>query len=154
MCAMTSSCEKSSINKHITAFPLIIIALLLWSGCYENVRITKDKVSQLDGYQDITVIVDSSANNLVYHFAGGRYGVAHDTLVGMGTTITTAGEEAENVISIPVSKIAYVETERIDLLRTALVAGTAIVATTLIIFSTSPSAGAGGSGGSGPHQGR
>ncbi|MGO9480977.1 MAG: hypothetical protein ACLP05_04245 [Candidatus Kryptoniota bacterium] len=133
---------------------LIIGTMLMWSGCYETVLITKDSASQLDGDQDITAFVDTTGSTLGYHFAKGMYSVVHDTLVGSGTVMTNMGEESANSTSIPVSRIAYIETEKLDLLRTMLLAGTAVVAVTLVIFSTSPGANASGPSGSGPQQGR
>ena len=141
------------MNRHIVTFGLIV-AMSVWSGCYESVQVMRDKVGQLDRSQDITVFVDSSANTYEYHFARGTFSVVHDTLVGTGTTITRAGAETEGVFSIPVSRIAYVETEKLNLLQTMLLAGTAVAATTLIFFSTSPGGSSSGSGGSGPHQGQ
>jgi len=141
------------MNRHIGTVGLIVTMAIL-NGCYESVQITKDKVGQLDRSQDISVFVDSTANTFEYHFARGLYSVVHDTLVGTGTVMTRTGEEAERVISIPVSRIAYIETQKLDLVRTMLLAGTAVAAATLIIFSTSPGGSSSGSGGSGPHQGQ
>ena len=141
------------MTKHV-GMVLLILAVLIWSGCYESIQTTKDNVSQLDHDQDITVFVDTSGAAFGYHFARGMYSVVHDTLVGTGTVMTRTGEEAESSTSIPVSRIAYIETEKLDLLRTMLLAGTAVAAATLVIISTSPGASASGPGGSGPQQGR
>lgn len=121
----------------------LVVLMFMWSGCYESVQITKDKVAQLDRYGDITAFVDSSGTVVGYHFARGMYGVVHDTLVGDGTVMTKTGEEAESPVSIPVSRIAYIETERLNLVRTMLLAGTAVAAATLVIIT----AGSGGAGG-------
>ncbi len=126
---------------------------LSWSGCYESVRLTKDQVSGLDRHQAITVYVDSSRNALLYRFSGGLFGVVNDTIVGVGSAIDNRGEEIHGSFSVPVSRVSTIETQRIDVLRTAVLGASAVVATTAVIFSL----GAGSSGqgaSSGPLQPR
>jgi hypothetical protein len=121
----------------------LVVLMFMWSSCYESAQITKDKVAQLDGYSDITAFVDSGGAVVGYHFARGMYSVVHDTLVGDGTVMAKTGEEVESPLSIPVSKIAYIETQKLNLVRTLLLAGTAVAAATLVIIT----AGSGGAGG-------
>ena len=114
---------------------LLTAMFLSWSGCYESVRLTKDQVSELDRHQEITVYVDSSRTALLYRFSGGLYGVVHDTIVGIGSSIDIRGEEIHGSFSVPVSRVSTIETQRIDVLRTALLGASAVVATTAVIFS-------------------
>ena len=114
---------------------LLSLPLLSLSGCYESVTLSKNQVSELDRHQKITVYVDSGRTALLYRFSAGLYGVVNDTIVGIGSTVNSRGEEIHGSLSVPVSRISSIETERIDVLRTALLGASAVVATTAVIFS-------------------
>ena len=127
-----------------------VISMFVWSGCYDTVQITGDQVGQLDGYQDITAVVDTQGTVSSYHFARGMYRVVRDTLVGTGTTTTMMGELTQSGISIPSSRIAYVEVDKLNMPRTLLLAGGVVAATTAMVLSAASNSGSPGSSGSGP----
>lgn len=117
---------------------LLVASLLIWTGCYETVSLTRESYKHMNQNNEINVLVDSAGTIWKYHFSNGMYRIVNDTLVGTGTVITNSGEEALSSVAIPVSKIRIFEAKELNLPETLLLAGGFVGATALIVLLANP----------------
>ena len=129
---------------------LLVASLLMWTGCYDTVQLTREESTHANKHDEVTVLVDSAGTIWKYRFSKGMYRVEHDTLVGTGTKITDSGVETLSNVVIPISKIAIFEVKELNQFETLLLAGGVVGATILMVVMVGQSGGTPGSSTSPP----
>jgi hypothetical protein len=115
---------------------LLVASFLFYVGCYNTEMVTKEHLKATFDY-DINV---TTKDSLEYRFLNNKYSIHGDSLSGVGVLMHD-GRPTENYFrgSLPLSEIAQVKTDKIDVKETAFIIGGSILALSFFLSAEAAS---------------
>lgn len=113
---------------------LLALSVFFWAGCYEVVSLSREDYGDVNRFEEVSVLTDSSGVVNKYKFSRGMCIVLHDTLVGTGTRTSVIGEEEGVTVAIPTTKISVVEVKKLNVPVSLALAGVIVAVTVGAIF--------------------
>ncbi len=125
---------------------VLVFSILSLAGCYEPLTLSRDDYKTVNKYDEVNVLVDTSGNITKYRFSKGMCVVQKDTLIGTGTRMSDFGDEHGVTVEIPTSRISVIEVSKLNLAKTMIVVGAAVLLSVGVYFLSGAPGASGGPG--------